>query len=672
MSAIALDTTVSNDVVDILRARIENLSPQVRQVLVLAAFVGFLVDVQLLEMLVESSDVMAGLKEHMVEKQIREVVEESMLSVTEALRQAEAEGLIDVSDAVSRFSHDRIQECLYALVPEGKGKEKLHYQIGMQTWNSFKESDNPYIFLAADQLNRGSASVRQGSDKMFLVEINYNASLVAKKRVGIETVGSFIEKAIEHIVDESYWERSYNLLIDLYGFASEVECSRGNFGRSEAHVEVVLKYAKKQRDTVRARVPRALAYGVKREFARAIQECRILLSLIGVNMPRSSTINFLFEVVRTKILLKKRSDVQLLRMRNMESGDMVLAMKILQHGSIFGWNSDTTFAGLCYLRMIRLTAEHGWCEVTPYSLAGYGFLLAALGQEEDAFRFSQLALRSSRRGLAQPDVNMMVHSFLAHFELPAAQSLSPLIAGYRAGLETGEMMCGSICMSVYAHVYLFSGLQLDSFAKDMFQFTEQLKLCHQDLALAFILPALQLALNLSGETSNPADISNESMKALDAYNDSMFVDTTTEDPTITFVYYLQAFSGFLLEDMDLASQALNRLSTRQMKRLEGTQILNLLFILIDGLVGFSLYRKDPRRKYWKLARSAIKDLEALVKKRSINCGGILSLLKAEEASFINQKDNVVKYKYDNVSPSSTVTSNFSILVKSYVFSVVSS
>ena len=78
----------------------------------------------------------------------------------------------------------------------------------------------------------------------------------------------------------------------------------------------------------------------------------------------------------------------------MENPDLILAMKIMQNGSIFGWNSDTTFAGLCYLRMMRLTAEHGWCEVTPYALAGYGFLLAALGREEDAFRFSQLALRS--------------------------------------------------------------------------------------------------------------------------------------------------------------------------------------------------------------------------------------------------------------------------------------
>jgi len=328
---------------------------------------------------------------------------------------------------------------------------------------------------------------------------------------------------------------------------------------------------------------------------------------------------------------------------------MQLAMRILKHGSIFGWNSDTTFAGLCYLRMIRLTAKHGWCEVTPYALAGYGFLLAALGQENDAFRFSQLALQTIRSRSAQPDVNMMVHAFLAHFQLPAAQSLPPLLAGYRSGLEIGEMMCGTICLSVYAHVYLFSGLRLDSFADDMNHFANQLKLCHQNLALAFILPALQLALNLMGKTDNPMDVSRESMKHLETFDDSMFVDREIEDPSVLFVYYLQAFSAYLLCDLASAEKALDLVYARHMKRVEGTQILNIFFTLVDGLINFSLYRKQARAKYWKRGKASIKSLEKLAKKRSINCGGILCLLLAEMASLSERNPETVKSKYDGVS-----------------------
>jgi hypothetical protein len=170
------------------------------------------------------------------------------------------------------------------------------------------------------------------------------------------------------------------------------------------------------------------------------------------------------------------------------------------------------------------------------------------------------------------------------------------------------------------------------------------------LALAFLLPALQLALNLSGVTADPKDVSRESMKRdLDAYNDKMFIDTAIEDPSLLFVFYLQAFSAYLLEDLDLAERALERVFARQKKRLAGTQILNIFFTLVDGLIGFALCRRKPTYKYRKLARASIKELENLTKKHSINCVGILCLLQAESASYCRQANEVVKEKYNSVS-----------------------
>lgn len=298
--------------------------------------------------------------------------------------------------------------------------------------------------------------------------------------------------------------------------------------------------------------------------------------------------------------------------------------------------------------MIHLTVKNGWCETTPYTFSGYGFLLAALGQETEAFRFSQLALRSQRGKRAQPDVNMMIHSFLSHFERPATYSLRPLLDGYRSGLETGSMMCGTICICCYAHVYLFCGLPLGSFANDMLMFGKQLTLCHQDLSLAFVLPALQLALNLTGQTRNPIDVSKDSMKALDIYKDTMFQEET-EDPATLFVFYMQALGGFLFGSLDVVERAFNRIFARKTKRLEGTQILNLLFTVVDGVAGYALCRRKNQRKYRKLAQTSIKELWSLQKKRSMNSGGILALLKAEEAAFSRRPARKVNDLFDCVS-----------------------
>jgi predicted ATPase len=649
MSDIVANTNVSANVVDVVTERIGRLSPQVQRILIVAAFLGFVVDVTLLEYLIQEFEVMDRLRLFMQPPEQEQM--ESEMTTAEALKLASIEGLIELTDSASlcRFSHDKIQESLYALLPAKKEQDRLHYQIGMNIWQKYRETNPPFIFIAADQLNRGAGHVSLAADRLFLIEINYKASLAAKSKVGIETVGMFIEKAIEHAsVDIDYWNKSYELLVNVYSFGAEVQCSRGDFTRSEDYSNTILRYSRHPNDTIRALVPRALAHGVKRDFLQGIKESRKILKLLGVKLLPSSTFSFLTEVIRTRSYLKKKTDGDILGMKNMESENMIRAMKILQHGSIFGWNSDTTFAGLCYLKMIRLTVEHGWCAATPYALSGYGFLLASLGSEQEAFRFSQLALHSTKSRMAQPDVNMMVHTFLAHFQRPASQSLQPLLAGYRSGLETGDMMCGTICMCCYAHVYLFSGLPLKSFSHDMQQFAQQLKLCHQDLALAFLLPALQLALNLQGVTADPMDVSRESMKRdLDAYNDKMFIDTAVEDPSLLFVFYLQAFSAYLLDDLDQAERALERVFARQKKRLAGTQILNIFFTLVDGLVGFALCRRRKTYKYRKLARASIKELENLTKKQSINCVGIMCLLQAENASYSGQAS--VHEKYNSVS-----------------------
>jgi predicted ATPase len=655
---ITATTEILENVVDILRARIECLSPQVQHVLIMAAYLGFVVDVRLLQCLKESELLDSFIQRH-INKQQADGGEESDGEnsnnlkeddawIEAALDQAEDEGFIDrAADQVCKFSHDRIQESFYNLIPEGQDRIRLHHLIGMHVWGKYGESNSAYLFLAADQLNRGASIYGDESDRTFLVQLNYKASLAARSKVGIETVAMFIHTAVEHAKEDlGYWERSYELLTDVYSLAAEVEFSRGEFEAMEDHIDTILHFAKHKDDTVRGLVCRALSHGVKRNFLQGINESRKLLQLLGVEMRKSSTLCFLLEVFRTKRALKSITDDDILNLPDMKDENKILAMKILQHGSIFGWNSDTTFAGLCYLKQIQMTIKSGWCEITPYALAGYGFLLAALGEEQEAFRYSQLALKSSKKDNARPDVNMMVHTFLAHFERPAYQSLQPLLAGYRSGLETGEMMCGTICMSCYTHVYFFSGLQLETFAEDMHRFTHQLKLCHQDLALAFVLPPFQLALNLSGQTSDPKDVSRKSMQNLEAYKDSMFVDGVVEDPSLSFVYYLQAYSGLLLDDLELAKKALDLLSTRKTRRLSGTQILNIFFALVDGLVAFALYRKTPRHKYRLLARSAMKEIKAITKKRSVNTTGIFLLLEAEQASLFGGTYAKVKGSYD--------------------------
>ena len=216
-----------------------------------------------------------------------------------------------------------------------------------------------------------------------------------------------------------------------------------------------------------------------------------------------------------------------------------------------------------------------------------------------------------------------------------------------------DTMCGTICMSVYAHVFFFSGLSLATLATDMRQFAYQLKLCQQNLALAFVIPCEQLALNLSGQTEDPIDVSPESMKRdLESYHDELFNETSTsEDVPLSMALYFKAFSAYLFNDLDVAKETIDKLLARKTKRLDGTQIMNIFFAFVDGIVSFALIRSNKRKagKYRALAKASMKELGRYAKKRSLNVAGLLSLLLAEKASLSEKNPEVLRKKYGEVS-----------------------
>jgi len=282
-------------VVDVLRVRIEQLAPRVQRILVLAAFLGFYVDTDLLESISRNeTEVLplqtlssllgggGGRTEATTDQEGGDNTQSSSLSsssehnsttVASALHQIEMEGLFELTctgdEKLGRFSHDRIQECVYNQIAAGRERDLVHHQIGMHTWKNYCKlgADPVHLFLATDQLNRGATIITEKNDPdelLFLVTLNYEAALAAKSRIGVETVAAFVDKAVTYVAGSgfNYWDdgKSYDLMLDLHSLAAEVEFNRGNFERSDEHINTVLRFSREERDTVRALVARAHAH----------------------------------------------------------------------------------------------------------------------------------------------------------------------------------------------------------------------------------------------------------------------------------------------------------------------------------------------------------------------------------------------------------------------------
>jgi predicted ATPase len=77
----------------------------------------------------------------------------------------ESQGLVDDIGGIYVFSHDRIIEAAYSLIPDQE-KENLHYRIGSMYLNTFGERErDENISLIVNQLNAGRKKIENAAEK---------------------------------------------------------------------------------------------------------------------------------------------------------------------------------------------------------------------------------------------------------------------------------------------------------------------------------------------------------------------------------------------------------------------------------------------------------------------------------------------------------------------------
>jgi len=586
----------------------------------------------------------------------------------EALARAEEDAFIECSGKIMKFSHDRIQQSVYELLMETTNSsspgflsssflatqdrpvsavDAVHYRIGMCLQDQFEAmKEERFLFLAVEQIDRVSSDFlvsRLPPDEILgLIVLNHRASKIAKKKGRMQSVAAFLGKAIS-LSQPSSWRFHYELMLELYNSSAEVEFGLGRLDAATERVAAILDNAVREVDRVRAMVVQFQMYGHQRQFAKAIAEGRAILKLLGEPLPNTGLINIMREYMAVKKATKKEPDAFFVELPETKRTDIRTILKVLQISSVYGWNGDPLYSGLAFLRAMRITVREGSDVTTPFVYSGYAYMLGLFGDEKEAFRFGQIALDKNDGKATFPSSCTLTYPSVMHLQLPIAVGLEPLLSSYRVGLETGDLFFGTINISVYALVYFSCGLPLAPFASDMTNYMSQLRICKQDVPLAFILPTTQLALNLMGQSEDACDLSRESIKRLqpDYFSENVLLDS--KDASVLYMMYLEVFLLFILDagisKLETALRAIYKLPET---RLGGPHIMNYFFVFVDGLVGFRLDREAQKKKpsNWrktqrfanKLVKQSMKVLRQWAKTRPVNSVSLLNLLDAEQQS----------------------------------------
>ena len=344
-------------------------------------------------------------------------------------------------------------------------------------------------------------------------------------------------------------------------------------------------------------------------------------------------------------LFGKKQEQAMMTLPKMTDEKSIRVSKLLAQlmlNAILSGKSDlSAYIGL---RSIRFSFQNGISPHSPMALAAYGISQAKEGKYNEAFANGMLALKlldiaDSKDWHTRTIVK--AHN-LRHIKKPFHESLDPLMAGYRTGIESGDMEYALVAAMQYSLLYIFVGLPLMPLEPDLMAFAEQVHRYH----LPFILEVTfyiyrEFVLDMQGIDHDKISLDdNDDMSRSFSRDSSMRSSSNGVSPSevdkrvrpliLREMCMIKIQKFYLFGEFEEAEKAISELN--DLPKFDYSVLRTLNRDSFIGLVNLALAKTTGKKKYRDKGRKIIEEFESHVKHGSVNSHHLLKLLAAEDAA----------------------------------------
>jgi predicted ATPase/GAF domain-containing protein/HPt (histidine-containing phosphotransfer) domain-containing protein len=387
----------TDNVVDLVVARLRALPPATREALELAACAGSAFDLRTLARLVERPA-------RGVARDLWRAVGEGLLVPVgrghEPLLAPDGDAPDEAAPEVRyRFVHDRVQQAAYTLLDDA-ARRGAHRRLGraILAAKGGAPADDA-LFDVVNHLDRALDLVVDPAERAELASLNERAAARAKASTGFEPAIRYLTVARD-LLPENAWASAYDLAFRVHRELFELHYLTGDVVTSDAIFRFAWDRAQTTLDKVALLRIQAGFRTLEHDFPAAIDACRRGLALLGVPLPAAPSKWEVFKLlVRARLALRGRSTDELAAMPDAADPEVALATELLDNvcPPAIQLNRLNLFA-TSVLTTVILTARRG---VTPGGLTAfiaYGSLLAIVfGDDERRRAFGDLGLRLAER-----------------------------------------------------------------------------------------------------------------------------------------------------------------------------------------------------------------------------------------------------------------------------------
>ena len=662
---------VPDSIPDLLGKIIGKIPEDMRRTLVKAAHIGHQFSGSILEQGALTDDELIPtsilrLSEHSSNPVLRE-------RTWAALAAAVNEGLLERKGMHEYvFPHDQIQNSLYALLSD-KPKEQaaLHLKIGSTLLRLIEEkmeqqmqdqqfsdpgsietfgthagpcvSDRDF-FVAIDNLNQGSVLIKDGQERIELVQLNFQASQRALRRSAFVGALEYARSGIS-LLESDRWSSHYVLCLDLYSHAARLEYCTGNFVRSNILIAEIHQNAHTIIDQLPAFFTEIDVLQTRGEVREAhklgVQVVRKLGEPLAL---RPGVFHVLWEYLLAARAMKRARRTGFLNLPPVTDPAKVAIMTVLRSitmsSSLIGQESMFSY-GVAILRIARLCCRYGISEYLPFGVTAFASVQGSMGSPSDAYETATVAMELI-------DHIDGAHAMAARIWVPVHGLISPwcgkplvsvheeFIRSYHVGMAHGDIEYAYFGVVNHCCIALFRGSPLKDLEADCRKYVQEMEEFQVNVQKWLVVSYWQTILALLGWADRFDAADTQFVKG---HIDEMKAQQIPESIPLADV-------GSLLM-IKLVLGTLGHDTLREDERLlkfiganagvAHTHYIRIFNSLFYGLGSFELHRQTGKRKHRRNGLRALKEFTSWHKKGVTTATPLYLLLLAESRAITKKK-----------------------------------
>ena len=569
---------ITDNVVDLMSAKLKKLPETTQQVLHLAACAGNKFDLNTLSAIYEKPP------EDTFQALLPAIQWGLILPNSDNLGVAEEEMDATVLTPLTyKFLHDRVQEAAAETMDEAH-KKAVRLQIGRRFLLAAPEAErSDKLFEIADNMNVGLDLISEEVEKIQLARLNLEAGKKAKSAGAYTSALKYLTAGTDSLPPHS-WSRYYDLTLALYKHRADAEYLNGNFQQSAdliARGSVAAKTAAQKAEFYNVAIAQ---YRTQGQYAAAIEAGRTGLKLLGIGLPESGLPESDLpesglpesdwqkaldaELAEAKQNLGEKAIDSLLYESEMAEPEPRLAVKLIANLQLAAHLYDRELFNFLGLKITNLSLKYGHSRESSKGYSTYGTILGSvLGDYASGYEFASLGVKLSDRfnDRAQKcKASYLLGNLVAPWVKPLEEADAIFQEGYRAGLESGELQYAGYILAYQLATLFYRGENLGDILAEIPKSVQLAKKTDNRVA-RLTIGGLKLILeNLSGLTAGKWEFKtfevSEAQYLEACQSHRAFFALCTYQVCKTQILYLYGRYSAALEEARLASDRLSCIS----------------------------------------------------------------------------------------------------------------